>query len=114
MINKSDLKELKNVYIGVSNTLLKNILAKNIDNIENLYDQSLDHLEIKMFELGIDSQDKDVLRNTMRFVLNKYISILHRYVNGEKLDEIIRDVLETTVEELKDYMECFRPYDTND
>ena len=114
MINKSDLKELKNVYIGVSNTLLKNILAKNIDNIENLYDQSLDHLEMKMFELGIDSQDKDVLRNTMRFVLNKYISILHRYVNGEKLDEIIRDVLETTVEELKDYMECFRPYDTND
>ena len=114
MVNKCGLKELKNVYIGVSNTLLKNILAKNIDNIENLYDQSLDHLEMKMFELGIDSQDKDVLRNTMRFVLNKYISILHRYVNGEKLDEIIRDVLETTVEELKDYMECFRPYDTND
>lgn len=102
-LNK-EMSEVRAFFMSVNDSFFKIFTSANAKAIEDLYDNTMNHFEIKMFELGISGEKKETIKTSLEFLINKHLSIFFRvYINHEDTNTVIAEVLELTYEELKDF-----------
>jgi hypothetical protein len=102
-LNK-EMLAIRDLFISINDSFFKAFMAGNPDVLDDLYEQSMTHLDLKCFELGVDPKYRSMIKNSLEFLINKHLVIFYRVHNaGEDANDVVPEVLALTFEELKEF-----------